>query len=226
MKDRVKSFLVFTTPGYRILGFGIIPLLGLVIGHLVVVLLEVPGYLATVFLLIPAEIMLDFMMFGGICAKDVSHLEYLKGSLRGIGVIKNALVGGMVRTLLVLGVVLVGNQISFKILFPMRQMETGVGLNGIKLYLSAYVVILATVMVGRFFDSININYMLAMVAEAAEIMVASAMEEIFSRSLPAYRVMVMILLSLFAVGLSVISVKIVLKTVKESYYDKTVADGD
>jgi len=118
MKDRVRSFLVFTTLGYRIIAFLVIPLIGIWLGHMFAKEFMMPGYLLTAHLLVSVEIMMDHFIFGGICAKDVSHLEYLKSSKRGEWVAESALIGSAARILLTMLVVFVGNQISLFILFP------------------------------------------------------------------------------------------------------------
>ena len=218
MKERIKSFFVFTSTGYRILAFLVLPVFGIVLGHLVAFLLAIPGYFVTIFFLMPLELILDFMVFGGICAKEVSHLEYLKGSARGKWVIKNALVGGMLQTLLILAVVIVGNHISYQILFPAQTVGTDAILIPGALLISAYAVTMGMVIVGRFFDNLNVYYLLAVVAAAVE---GSVLQ-----FLVLYRYPTIMISVILAVILSMLSVKIALKTIEESYYDKTVADGN
>ena len=51
MKERIKSFFVFTSTGYRILAFLVLPVFGIVLGHLVAFLLAIPGYFVTIYTL-------------------------------------------------------------------------------------------------------------------------------------------------------------------------------
>ncbi len=218
MRDRIKSFFVFTSTGYRILAFLVLPVFGIALGHMVAFLLAIPGYFVTIFFIMPLELILDYMVFGGICAKEVSHLEYLKGSVRGEWVMKNALVGGMIQMLLVLAVVMLGNHISYQMLFPAQVVGMDAILIPAALLISAYAVTMGMVIVGRFFDSLNVYYILAVVA--------AALEGSVLQFLVLYRYPTIVISVMLAVILSIVSVKIALKKIEESYYDKTVADGN
>lgn len=218
MKDRIRSFMVFTTPEYRVLAFVIAPVIGIVFGHLVAAFFGIPGYVVTGFLLIPLELILDYLIFGGICAKEVTHLEYLKGSTKGEVIIKRALIGGMIRMLLTMGLIFIGNQISFQILYPEQKLEMNAVVMLATLLLLSYAVMMAGVMIGRFFDSLQVYYVLSLVAMAAEGLMFIFLSE--------YRMPAILTAVVLVVGLTTLSVKIALKHVKESYYDKTVTDGD
>ena len=217
MKDRIRSFLVFTTLGYRILAFVVVPVLGIWSGHLLAKKLMLPGYLMTAYLLVPIEIMLDHFVFGGICAKGVSHLEYLKCSKKGEWVVHNALVGGMVRILLTMLMVFLGNQISLQILYPDAGYSYNAVLVPIALLLSSFAVIMLGATIGRFFDSMPIYYLLATAGAALETAMMYLVEK--------HVYLGFALSAVLAVGMGILSEKIGMRHIKESYHDKTVTDG-
>lgn len=217
MKDRVRSFLVFTTLGYRIIAFGVIPVLGIWFGHLFAKEFQIPGYLLTAYLLVPVEIMIDHFIFGGICAKDVSHLEYLKSSKRGEWVTESALIGGIARILLTMFVVFVGNQISLFILFPNEEYTFHPVLVPIAALLCAFGVIMIFITVSRFVDMLFTHYTLACIGTACIYVLMAVIEMNVSYGLVAGGVL--------AIAGAVANVKVAMWRIKESYHDKTVADG-
>lgn len=217
MKDRVRSFMVFTNLGYRIIAYLAVPVLGIVIGHWVAKNMLIPGYLVTAFLLIVIEMVLDHFIFGGICAKDVTHLEYLKCSPKGERVIRNALIGGMVRSLLTMAVIFIGNQISMNVLYPELEYERYAVLVPLALLLSAFAIMMLGIIVGRFFDSLQVYYLLSIVGTVLEGFMLVLINK--------YWYVGFILSLVLAVGIGGLSVKIAMKRIKESYYDKTVTDG-
>lgn len=217
MKDRVRSFLVFTTLGYRIIAFLVIPVLGIWFGHLFAKEFMMPGYLLSAYLLVPVEIMIDHFIFGGICAKDVSHLEYLKSSKRGEWVTESALIGGIARILLTMLVVFVGNQISFFILFPNEEYTFHPVLVPIALLLCAFGVIMIFIIVSRFLDMLFAHYVLATGGALLVFKLAELIEQNVNLGL--------IVGAILAIAGAVVNVKVAMWRIKESYHDKTVADG-
>lgn len=226
MRDRVRSLMVFTTLGYRLLAFVGLPVLCIVIGYLTaakLAILSIPGYFVSAFLLVFFELMLDFMVFGGICAKDVSHLDYLKGSRRGELVIRRALTGNIVR-MLVSGAVVFGvNLITYQIWGPeqgvvdllagWRHME----LMAVLLF-SACSIAIGLSVIGRFSEGLQLYYILSVVASFLEAGVLLLMVK--------WNLHVLLVVSvLLLVAMSVLNVQIAMRKIKESYYDKTVTDG-
>lgn len=218
MKDRIRSFLVFTTLGYRILAFVVLPLLGILVGHFLTKKLMMPGYLMTAYILVPFEIMIDHFIFGGICMKDVSHLEYLKCSKRGEWITRNALAGGMVRILLTMLFVFIGNHISMEILYPDAVYGFDVVLVPLALMLSSFAVIMLGVTIGRFFETTSIYYLLSIGGAALETGFMFLIEEHLWISV--------IMSAVLAALTGYFSLEIAMKHIKESYYDKAVENGD
>lgn len=216
MKDRIRSFLVFTTLGYRIIAFFVIPAIGIWAGHLFTEAYMMPGYLLTAYLIVPVEIILDHFIFGGVCAKDVSHLEYLKCSKKGEWVTKNALAGGMVRILLTMGIVFLGNHISMQILYPGAAYGYNVVLVPLALLLFSFAAIMLGITVGRFFDILFVYYLLG----AAGAAIVAALMFLVEKYVYAGFALSVVL----AVVSGISSVKIAMRHIKESYHDKTVTD--
>ena len=217
MKDRVRSFLVFTTLGYRIIAFLVIPVIGIWLGHIFAKEFMMPGYLLTVHLLVSVEIMIDHFIFGGICAKDVSHLEYLKSSKRGEWVTESALIGGMVRILLTMIVVFVGNQISLFILFPNEKYTFHPLWVLVALLLCAYGVTLLFVTVSRFLDMLFAHYVLAI----GGALLMFKLAELIEKNVYLGLIVGVILATTGAIA----NLKVAMWRIKESYHDKTVTDG-
>lgn len=218
MKDRIRSFLVFTSFGYRLATFVILPLLGIWIGHMYCKKYMMPGYLVTAFLLVPIEIMIDHFIFGGICVKDVSHLEYLKCSKRGEWVTRNALLGGMVRVLMTMLMVFVANHISMMILYPDASYGYNVILVPLALLLSSFTVIMLGATIGRFFENVSVYYLIALGGVALETGFLYLIEK--------HIYMGVIVSVIVSVVVGYFSLEIAMKHIKESYYDKTVKNGD
>lgn len=218
MKDRIRSFLVFTTFGYRLTVFAILPLLGTWIGHAICKKYVMPGYLMTVYLFVPIEIMIDHFIFGGICVKDVTHLEYLKCSKRGEWVTRNALLGGMVRVLLTMFLVFVANHISMQILYPDASYGYSVILVPLTLLLSSFAVIMLGATIGRFFENISVYYLI--------ILGGVVLETGFLFLIEKHIYMGVIVSVILSMVVGYCSLAIAMKHIKESYYDKTVKNGD
>ena len=95
MGKKMKSYLVFTSPGYRIWTLLIFP-----------VLLFFSSWIASdwgMYLMgsffVFVEILSDYWIFGGICNRQ---MEYLKTSFCGFSVLRDALAGDLIRKFLYL----------------------------------------------------------------------------------------------------------------------------
>lgn len=93
MKNRIKSYLVFTGLWYRIAVYLLAPLAMVGLGLWVEAMIGESGAgMVIVTVLLPTvEIVSDNWLFGGIQAKDSMKLEFLKTSGRGMDVYKSAL---------------------------------------------------------------------------------------------------------------------------------------
>ena len=100
MKHRIKSYLVFTSFIYRICMFLAVPV---IVTGIALSRVGRFGNAAMIFaaVLLPmVEIISDTWLFGGIQTKDMDKLDYLKTSHRGMEIMRNALSMDMARKLL------------------------------------------------------------------------------------------------------------------------------
>lgn len=217
MKRQIKSYLVFQSLGTKILAYVIEPFALLAGGIFVSVWFGMPGYQSVGFIMTMIELLLDYLMFAGICAKDVSHLEYLKSSKRGDKIVSAALRTHLIRALLVEVIFLLFHAVFFhwmqgNLVWNMEEIWLCV-----QILTSSYFVIVLVETIGRFFDSIQILYgmlMLAMLLEAGLLVL-----------LLKSPIIITIIVSILTAGISVLNVKIAGRKIKESYYDKTVENG-
>lgn len=215
MKERMKSYLVFSGFGYKLLVFMIVPVLLILLGTLVSILFDFPGYLLAIYLLPAIEIALDAFVFEGISSKAMIHLEYLKTSKRGITLMKNALQGGMIRILVTNAIILAANYLLYHgRCGDIWNVKRFVTLLWFMVFM--YVIIMGMIVIARCFASTQVNCYLG---------AASIILELFSVILMKNLMASFVALLIVAVMISIFSVKIVEKRIKESYYDKTVTDG-
>lgn len=213
MKRKVKSYLVFTPQFYRLLMFFLIPLGLLALQILLPIKEFVLVPYVTVLLLVFAEVVLDFWVFGGIAVKDGRQLDYLKTSKRGMNFIKDVLSVNMIRQFLESALLLVfGGGI-----FWLKNKESFFG-EGRLLYCLAALVLgyfftVTELTIARFFDGLMINVGIAVVG--AWLMGIA----IYLISLNC-KVMAGVLLS-GAIAVSVVDIKVIMKRLEESYYDQT-----
>lgn len=213
MKKKIKSYLVFTTGLYRVATFLLVPLA--VLG-LQILAAPTDFFLVTyitIVVLTPAEVLLDYWVFGGIAMKNGGQLEYLKTSDRGRSLIKTALTVDMARQFLA-GVLLcaTGGVIYLwrnGMVFPgMREF-----ICGIDLLLLGYFFIVTELTIARHFDGLMVNLGIATIGSG--FMVGG----IYLIARNAY--VMLGVLAILSVAMSAVGVKLVMKRVEEGYYDQT-----
>lgn len=213
MKNKIQSYLVFTSGVYRWLLFALVP----AVITIAQILLHAGDYFLMTYLiaiLFPiAEVFLDYWVFGGIAVKGGTQLEYLKSSKRGAGVIGTALTVDMIRQFLVTvllfvvsGVVLVcqGGVIEH----GAKQIITYIDM----LFLTYFMIAIELIIV-RHLDSIMMNLAISCLAYLPMMGLLCLIAWQSYIMLP-----VMVVLCVLS---SVFGVKLILRRVKESYYDKT-----
>lgn len=211
MGKRMKSYLVFTGLGYRIVVFAVVPVLLILFGSLSSVIFDFPGYLLAVSLLPAIEIAMDAFIFEGVASKKIAHLEYLKTSKHGSELMKQSLQGGILRMLFSSAVILIINYLVYhgrtadiwngKMLFQL-----------LWFYVLAYIVSMGMIVIARFFMNAQINYTLGFLSFLVEILIMKFLKNMYI----SFAILVVL-----GVVISIFSVKIVEKRIKESYYDKT-----
>lgn len=108
MGKKVKSYLAFTSPLYRIAVYLLIPAGIVGIGLWAGRESEVVGVIFVAVLLPVAEVLSDSWLFGGIQAKDAVKLDYLKTSGQGMRILRSALILDLVRKFITaLGTILI-----------------------------------------------------------------------------------------------------------------------
>lgn len=205
---KIKSYFTFTSFLYRLVMFVLMHLilLGLMI------LFPFGPYMQAAFLAF-FEIVSDNWLFGGICSKDVQSMDYLKSSRKGMQVIKDGLIVNLARCFLNSCLwICIGffytkahNPESFSLTTWQTVCFLGASI------LFTYSLCVAGVTISRFFSNYWIN---VIISYAAMILLVLAM--LFSVDIT---YLILIALAL-AILVSILSVRLVLKKMKESYYDK------
>ncbi len=212
MGKRMKSYLVFTGLGYRVVMFIVIPVVLTIFGTALSILFDFPGYLLSAYMLPTIEIMADAFVFEGIASKKIAHLEYLKTSKRGIKLMRDALQGGMIRMLISSAVLLCVNHLIYLgIAGESWNMNSVFVLLWFCVFI--YVIAMSMLVIARFFISAQVNYILGFFGVLLELLVLWFGKNLYVS---------FVILVIIGIAVSVFSVKIVEKRMRESYYDKTV----
>lgn len=105
MKQKIKSYLVFTSRIYRLMMYVLMPLCLMVFQTFYLKVMGGSGVPFIIMILILAEVMADNWFLGGIQEKNAEKIDYLKTSSRGMKVMENALVMDFVRRFLAAAVI-------------------------------------------------------------------------------------------------------------------------
>lgn len=212
MRQKVKSYLVFTSWGYRLVMFALAPLL---LAALQVVSLKVMGGSAVPFIiiiLIIAEVVADNWFLGGIQEKSAEKIDYLKTSGKGMKVMESALVTDFVRRFLTAAVVFGVCNLLSRIWGGQDDFQS------MAVLLLSVLITYSLSVLGTFFTRFGsylwINMLVSYFAAAVGVVCCV---------LPMFGVSGLILNVIFAVlsaGASILAVKVAMKKVEGSYYDK------
>lgn len=214
MKNVIRSYLVFTTGLYRIVTFLLVPLLAIVLQWFINPQSFLAVALINAVVLISAEVLLDYWVFGGIAVKNVRQMEYLKTSGKGRGVMRMALIVDMARQFLA-GVVLFAFGIAFCLCRgSVASWESSRMAEGIAVLLFAYALTVTGITVARHFDGMAVNMM---IATAAFVLLIAGL---FLIAANAYVMLAVALV--FAVVSGIFGVWRVMKRSEEGYYDQAV----
>lgn len=223
MKRILKSYLLFTPLIYRIVMFIIMPIVMIVIafcigvdfGHAETVALQsIPGIV--VCMLLPlVEIIADNWVFGGIQSKDAYKLDYLKTSSAGMKVMRNALLIDLLRKFFSAVVIMC---VSYGLIYwRMMQDSTKVFIeDDLKMLPCAVLVsyffsVLGTVL-ARCGSMVWLNVMVAYLLEFITLICVNVMMEC--------AVVYSFLPVILDVAISILAVRLAMKKVEGSYYDK------
>lgn len=214
MKNAIKSYLVFTTGLCRIVTFVLTPLLAVGLQWLMKPRDLMAASILNAWVLIPAEIMLDYWVFGGIAVRNARQMEYLKTSGKGRSVMRMALIADTARQF-VAGVILFAFGIAFCLCRgSVTSWESGRLAEGIAVLLFAYALTVIGITVARHFDGMAANMTIAAVAF---LLLTGGL---FLIAANAYA-MLTVSLVLAAVS-GIFGVWEIMKSVEEGYYDQAV----
>lgn len=223
MKRILKSYLVFTSLIYRIVMFIIMPLVMIVVAFWIgsgfgntgtTTLKTVPGIV--ICMLLPlVEIITDNWVFGGIQSKDAYKLDYLKTSSAGMQVMRNALSIDLLRKFLsAVGI----TSVSYGLIYwglmhdsTIVLMEDDLKLLPCAVLVSYFFSVLGTVL-ARYGSMVWLNVMIAYLLEFITLVCINVLMEC--------PVVYCFLLGILDVAISILAVRIAMKKVEGSYYDK------
>lgn len=189
----------------------------LLAGMVMSIMLSVSG-------VVTIEYLLDTFMFHGIGAKDYKALEYVKSSGKGVRLLQQAFLVDGIRRILTTGVIITGLCWATRMAFEKDGGETILEINGevvshpsVMIYLQCGVIAVLFVELGmlitRRSKNVLVNLLILYVMSAIACILATAVTE---------------LASAISVGLSatllvivmVVSRKVLVKKVRESFYDE------
>ena len=215
MRWKIKSYLVFTSFRYRIWVFGILPVLLIGLQFLKIGEWAAMRNIVTVMALVMIEVVADNWYLGGIQEKDVEKMDYLKTSPRGMDVMRNALRFDLVRRLLAAAVVLGVSELAG----GGGRERNALGGAGAWLLLTliCYTLSVAATLIARFNSYLWINYLTGYVGMIIALIFYFILRVWTARELMVILAVVFLAL---AVGISLLAVRIAMKKVEGSYYDK------
>ncbi len=213
MKKSLSCYLIFTPGIYRWAMFLIIPILLLGLEGMVLHVDYAILQLIMAMVLLSAEVIMDSWVFGGIAMKSGIQMEFLKTSMRGMNVLQKALSVNLIRQLVESALLFIIGGLLYGLHNGWDFMAEGRVVGYVNLLLAEYSCILVSLLITRFFDGLMLN---AGVVYFVSLLLAL----IWYLSRIASYVMLLVLV-LLSVVLSVVSVQIVMKRVRKSFYDKT-----
>lgn len=217
MRDNVRSYFVFTSLLYRIAMYAVMP--AVVIGIGVLISSGFDRGMAASFLvagvtvgelLTALEIISDVWLFGGIQKKEGANLEYLKTSGRGRRVIRAALVIELVRKFFTAVCVMA---VCTAVLAYRNGGEVGsVAVSLLYIALMSYFFSVLGTFVARFWDMFWTNVLVCYVA---------AILYVLCLLIPVWdKIAAVAVLGVLCIIVSVAAVKMPLRRMEGSYYDK------
>ncbi len=210
MREKIKSYLVFTSFGYRLLMFALIPLAMIGCELMMATIFGAAGILIVLLLLLFVEIFADNWFLGGIQEKGAEKIDYLKSSAKGMKVMQNALILDLVRRFLAfVGVTVIS--------YLLNQFLLGVENQSIDrivfAVLISYGISVTGTLIARFVSLMWMNLIVAYFAATPALL-----SQIILIWVPAW--IMNIVLGIFCVAMFVLAVKIAMWKVKGGYYDK------
>lgn len=216
MKQKIKAYKVFSTPGYRGIMFALLPLVLLGSQFLVLVMYSGTGIPFLAMMLVIVEVMADNWFLGGIQEKNSQKIDYLKTSAKGMQIVKNVLVMDVARRFLSLaGICGLSQGVACVIVSG----EGTIGLLPLLMVLfTIYALSALGVFIARFFSYLWVNMLCGYIGSILGLVASLAWI-----TLPLPTVLaagILLCLLVLSVGISVLMVKIAMMKMEGSYYDK------
>lgn len=165
MKKKIQSYLVFTTAGYQLFIFALIPLLSIGVVWLVERMQNwYVGVLCMLCCYCCFEIIADIRTFGGLFSKRGGLPEYCKTSRWGTQLLLDALTANMTRQLLTEFVLVLLIRVGYAIKGQSPQWNGITCLLVICEVLLTYIFIQVGIMVTRFFGTLYTQMIIATIA--------------------------------------------------------------
>lgn len=218
MKQKIKSYLVFTSVLYKILMLLVLPVLLLGIQVFASVVFQGTVIPLSILVLIFAEIFGDTFVLGGIQEKNSEKMDYLKTSPRGMKVMKSVLIMDLLRRFLSCVVIFGLSRVSMWVFgaTPGSERLAGPGVLLLAVLLT-YTFSVLGIFLSRFGSLLWIN----MLCAYAGAIVGLVLFFIGTGGmLPLLLPLMNTAMGILAVGLSILTVKIAMMKVEGSYYDK------
>lgn len=209
MKRKIKSYLVFAPLLYRVVMFLLVPMILIFYYYLVRDSIAEAGLIVVMVMLVMAEIVMDVWLLGGIQSKEAEKLDVLKTSGRGMEVMHSALKLDLVRRFLVIAGIM-------GICYWLSGIQDRMQLVAVGIYfvLIAYIISTLGVLIGRYGGTIWINVAISYFAALVAVLCQ------FLPGLKQYAVIYDMGLGVLAIVVSIVAVRIAMKKVEGSYYDK------
>lgn len=231
MRKAIKSYLAFTSPLYKIVMFLVEPLFFWGVSLYCAVRYEAGGGLVwgielmLMNFLLYYEILSDYCLFGGICVKGKSRLEYLKTALGGNRMLRDGIVVNFLRRfVMVMGTFAIwtcvggdwGNlQTGMVLYFIITNLQTG---------LAFFFIVTLGVVIGRFLDGMYLQLLIAWMASGLLAFIIFGAEILDHRLTewfgPEVWPVIPALLLVISVAMSCGEVAIVMNKMKGSYRDE------
>lgn len=213
MERKMRNYLVFVPAGYRL----VLLLLECIATVGIQVWLGVEEFVMVVYiaviLLLLAEMMFDYWLFGALASKNGLQLEYLKTSQRGMPVLKMALWGHMLDQLAAELLIVAVNGGVFWWREGKLFLEGRAVVCCLAMIVLGYFLLVTGTTVSRFFD----GFMVSVLTGAAAIVLMLGISALIWNN-PIRMCGLILVLTILAIT---ISMRITMKRVKESYYDRT-----
>lgn len=218
MVKKIRGYLLFTSSVYRIVMFGILPL---ILAGSYVVFTTVEGdvfilLFMIMVLMVMVEILADNWMFGGIQDREGAKMDFLKTSPKGMKLLENALALDLVRRLVTMSAIMAVGFITNRIrgirLFGGDVMKEAGVLAGLTLV--SYALSVLGTLLTRFFSLIWGNLLVGCAAIFIDSLCCAAV--LMTGNLIALDCV----FALLAVGATVLAVKAAMGKVRGGYYDR------